>query len=380
MSEMEASKTPPNVIPWREQLEDHTNKIEEYLQNCLFRGCSEATLHERKAILRAIFLRVKIDDSNHPAGRRHLLVWDLLNPVVGSYWLGLIVSSLSNDDLAPASRRKYLTELSYFCDYVLAKPHVPGGNGLSLIDKYGPMVSVFTKYDLPIHAADRPVRKRYALAPSLLNEFFEFLRVEFLPNQSLPHMGARNYVAIVVHADIGARSSELLGIRWGSENCDVDLIKGRVRLFGKGSPYSGKRLRWVPLTPLAAEVLYTFQKVFKPMFPKSPYSDYVFLNKDGSRLTKFWYWKTFRKIVALARDAGVQVPEDLRPHDLRRTYATNQLEQNPLAYRKVLKRLGHTYPSSIAPYLIATDEDVEEDQEDLIDIFINPWIDKKGED
>lgn len=72
----------------------------------------------------------------------------------------------------------------------------------------------------------------------------------------------------------------------------------------------------------------------------------------------------------------MQVPDDLRPHDLRRTFATNELQKNPLAYRKVLKHLGHSYPSSAAPYLIATDEDVEEEQGDLIDIFVDPHIDK----
>jgi hypothetical protein len=44
----------------------------------------------------------------------------------------------------------------------------------------------------------------------------------------------------------------------------------------------------------------------------------------------------------------------------------------------VLKHLGHSYPSSAAPYLIATDEDVEEQQGDLIDIFIDPYIERRG--
>jgi integrase len=136
----------------------------------------------------------------------------------------------------------------------------------------------------------------------------------------------------------------------------------------------------VPLTEFAAEVLNTFENVFKPMFPKSPQSDYLFLNEDGSRLGKFWYWKTFRRIIDEARDAGIPLPADLRPHDLRRTFATIELERKPLAYRKVLKHLGHRYPSSAAPYLIATDEDVEEQQEDLMDIFVDPYIDKVGED
>jgi hypothetical protein len=49
-----------------------------------------------------------------------------------------------------------------------------------------------------------------------------------------------------------------------------------------------------------------------------------------------------------------------------------------LAYRKVLRKLGHTYPSAAAPYLIATDADVEDEQSDLIDIFVSPYIEKRG--
>lgn len=373
-----ASEMPSTRIPWEERLEDHHNKLEEFLQNCVFRGCNvETTLYERKAILTSIFLRIKFPDSKHPDGYRHLVIWDLLNPILGPYYLSLIISSLMRDKLAPATRRKYMNCLRYFCEYVVAKPSLPGGDGLGVSDKYGPIALTFTKYDLPIHAADEPFRKRYALSPDLTGDFLEFLRTIYLPGHCLPHMGARTYTAVVVQVEIGARSSELLGIRSEGESCDVNLAKGRVRLFGKGKAYSGKRLRSVPLTPLAHEVLNTFQSVFKPMFPKSADSDYLFLNEDGTRLTKFWYYKTFRKVVELARDAGIQIPVDIRPHDLRRTFATNKLEKDPLAYRKVLKQLGHSTPSSAAPYLIATDADVEEQQGDLIDIFVDPYIDKK---
>jgi integrase len=126
------------------------------------------------------------------------------------------------------------------------------------------------------------------------------------------------------------------------------------------------------------EVVRVFEKVFKPMFPRTAAAEYLFLNEDGNRLSNDQFYSIFEKIVELARDAGVPLPEDLRPHDLRRTFATNELERNPWAYRKVLRKLGHTYPSSAAPYLIATDADVEDEQNDLIDIFVNPYIEKRG--
>lgn len=374
--ELERNK---NTISAKELLEDHNGKINEYLQNCIFRGCSvEATIHERRAILKSIFRRVEVADPSCPSGHRQLSVWELLDPRLGSYYLGLIVSSLLKDGLAHSTRRKYIQCLRDFCDFVMAKPYVPG-TGLSLFYKYGAIVLPFTKYDFPIHAADRPRRNRHALSPKTRDDFFEFLRLDYLPNHSLPHIGARDYIAIVLQTEIGARTSELLGIRSEGESCDVDRAKNRVRLLGKAKAYSGKRLRWVPLSPLAIQVLNTFELVFKPMFPKSPAAEYLFLIGNGCRLTNVWYWRTFRKIVSLARESGVQVPADLRPHDLRRTFATNMLAREPLAYRRVLKYLGHSYPSSAAPYLIATDEDVEENQNDLIDIFVDPYVNNKGE-
>ena len=106
----------------------------------------------------------------------------------------------------------------------------------------------------------------YPLA--LRDEFYEFLRTEYLPNHALPHLGAQDYTAIVLQAEIGARTSELLGIRSSGESCDIDWQTGRVRLFGKGKAFSGKRVRTVPLTPFAMEVLRVFEKIFKPMFPR----------------------------------------------------------------------------------------------------------------
>jgi integrase len=365
----------PRIIPWEEQLQDHNQKVEEYLQNLVFRGCTyETTVRTARVVLKRLFDGLQIEDPNHPRGRRQILVWELLDPERGSSRLGLLTSLLLQDDLAHGTRREYIRELRGFCDYVLAKPNIPGTSELTIIEKYGPIALTFTKYDLPVHADDRPTKPRYALSPALLEEFYEFLRTEYLPSHSLPHLGAQDYTAIVLQAEIGARSSELLGIR----SCDIDWQRGRVRLVGKAKRYSGKRVRTVPLTPFAMEVLRVFEKIFKPMFPQGAASDYLFLDKDGDRLTHNQYYRDFRKIVELARDAGVPVPEGLRPHDLRRTCATNKLEENPLAYRKVVRNLGHTFPSSAAPYLIATDADVEDELSDLIDIFVNPYIEKRG--
>lgn len=369
----------PPIISWEEQLHDHNQKIEEYLQNRVFRGCTyESTVRSARAVLKRLFDLVLIEDPNHPDGRRPIFVWELLDLVRGASRLGALMSSLLQGNLAHGTRRRYLTELRSFCDYVLAKPNIPGSSNLTIIEKYGPIALTFTKFDLPVHAHDRPTKRRYALSAEARDQFYEFLRTEYLPNHSLPHLAAQGYTAIVLQTEIGARTSELLAIRSSGASCDIDWQAGRVRLFGKAKAFSGKRVRTVPLPAFAMEVLRVFEKIFKPLFPRRDAPEYLFLDKSGDRLTDQQYFYIFRRIVDLARDAGVPLPEDLRPHDLRRTYATLELEQNPLDYRRVLRNLGHSYPSSAAPYLIATDADVQDEQGDLIDIFINPDTEKRG--
>lgn len=79
-----------------------------------------------------------------------------------------------------------------------------------------------------------------------------------------------------------------------SKRCsDIDWQTERVRLFGKAKAFGGKRVRTVPLTPLAMEVLRVFERVFKPMFPHTAAAGYLFLNEDGNRLDKRQFFKSF---------------------------------------------------------------------------------------
>jgi integrase len=321
-----------------------------------------------------VFNRVQIEDPTHPEGRRHIVCWDVLDPLRGSALVGLITASLLQDELSHGTRRRYMGAFRGFCAFIIEKPSIPGPSVVMVAEKYGPITISFTRYDLPIHAQDRPVKKRYALALLLLHYLYEFLRTEYLP----PHAAARDYAAIVLQAETGLRVRELLAIPLGGESCDVDWETGRIRVFGKGKAYSGKRIRWVPLSPMSIAVLKVFIEMFRPMFPTSCEKDYLFLDNNGHRLMPYQYARNFRKIILLARQFGVLIPEDLRSHDLRRTFATNTLEENPMGYRKLLKQLGHAYPSSAAPYLVATDNDVEDQQSDLIDLFVDPAIDMWG--
>lgn len=185
-----------------------------------------------------MFNRVQIEDPTHSEGRRLLLVWDLLDPQLGSGYIGLITTSLLQDDLSPGTRRHYMRNLLQFCEFIIEKPTIPGRTVVAVKDKYGAIELNFTKYDLPIHTQDRPVKKRYALALALLYYFYEFLRTAYLSNHKVPHAGARDYAAIVLQAETGLRVSELLAIRSSGDSSDIDWAGGRIRVFGKGKAFS----------------------------------------------------------------------------------------------------------------------------------------------
>src|SRR6267154_4724831 len=218
------------IISWEECLRDHENKIEEYLQNRFVRGCNpETTIRSDRSILFSIFRKIDVDDLSHPHGYRQLVFWELLNPEKGSYYASLITTWMIQEDKAIATRRNYMCCLRDFCNYVRVRPHIPGAGGTTFIDKYGPLTQTITKYDLVIHSQDRPRKKRYALAKPLLDDVYEFARVEYLPKVSVPHLAARNFVAIVLQAEVGARTSEMLAVRSSGCACDIDWIKQRVR-------------------------------------------------------------------------------------------------------------------------------------------------------
>lgn len=91
----------PPIISWEEQLHDHNQKIEEYLQNRVFRGCTyESTVKSARTVLKRLFALVPIPDPNHPDGHRHILVWEFLDPVRGSSRFGVLMSSLLQGNLA----------------------------------------------------------------------------------------------------------------------------------------------------------------------------------------------------------------------------------------------------------------------------------------
>ena len=139
----------------------------------------------------------------------------------------------------------------------------------------------------------------------------------------------------------GLRVSEATGL----DVDDVDLEDGLVRAFGKGS-----RERLVPLGRSACRALESYLVRGRPSLASSRSGPALFLNAQGTRLTRQGCWKILRRH---ARHAGLEA--EVSPHVLRHSFATHLLAGGA-DIRSVQELLGHASLATTQVYTRVTQE------------------------
>ena len=137
----------------------------------------------------------------------------------------------------------------------------------------------------------------------------------------------------------GVRVSELVSLEVGQIDYDV----GCLRVCGKGD-----KQRIVPMGEPASRAVSQYMERIRPLFLKQRQSQYVFLSRRGTRLTRQGFWKALR---LRAKRAGIM--KKISPHVLRHSFATHLLEGGA-DLRSVQTMLGH---SNIATTQIYTHVD-----------------------
>jgi integrase/recombinase XerD len=131
----------------------------------------------------------------------------------------------------------------------------------------------------------------------------------------------------------GLRVSELCDM----SVVDLDLQRGLVRVFGKGS-----KERLVPLHNLMQQMLAAYLKAWRPKF--TPTGNQLFVNRSGHALTRQYVWKMVKKY---AVQAGIR--RAISPHTFRHSFATHLLEGGA-DLRAVQMLLGHADISATEIY------------------------------
>jgi site-specific recombinase XerD len=350
------SEAQPRGISFAEKLSDHNAVLQSYLDTHITRNHSSLTCEGERRFLQGWFMGFVIEDKDHPEGERQLLVWEAMEPVVGrqrvvEFGKGLALSGLKNRTIIG-----YLGILRRLFQYVLECPYIPGSSRniadcQSIIAKYGRIELPVLPYDYPVHVLDIEA-EGIVLTGDRLTEFYDFVRLDYAHSNQKKSPTARDYTMIVLAGESGLRIDEIVHLDAHGIHRDLFYESGRIQTrFGKGTKGSGKRVRKTIFTPLAQATMRVYEDRIRPLFPNARTNPALFLSETGTRLSYKAAWASLRNIVKAARRAGIELPPRLSWHSLRKSFATNFMEQHPEKVWVLMDMMGHLNPSTLNRYV-----------------------------
>ena len=340
-------EVPPELlaVPYEQRKADHDSVLAAYFRTFDKRGLEEKTAERSQKFLNSFFESIRIKcPADDPQG--HILIWNLLHPL-GNEIIDLYAQSLSKFEYKRGTQIKHLGELRRLCDYAIQKAYIPGRSPIPISERYVTPSQPVTRYDHPVHAIDDP-NVEPALIDESLRYFLDFVRVYYIKKTRDKDIARRNYVLIVVAVTSGVRAKEL-------RHLDIDDIRFEERgiwvRFGKGYKGSGPRQRLTILNDFCAQTIRVYLKHTRPTFARAESTQALFLTQQGNRMTYGAMRGALDKIVGLARQANIEIPNSFAWHDPRRSFTTGLAEKYPGELVRISGLLGHTGLGTIHRYI-----------------------------
>ena len=178
--------------------------------------------------------------------------------------------------------------------------------------------------------------------PKLVKEV-DIDKMFLIPNKDSV-LGQRNLLIIRMLYATGVRVSELVNIKL----LDININDKTIRILGKGS-----KERIVVFGNNTKEILELYLNNGRYRLDKC-HSEYLFLNKDGNRLSDRYVRNIINDIIF---KASIEI--NVSPHMLRHTFATNMLN-NGADLVSVKDLLGHESLNTTSIYTHVSDDKIRE--------------------
>ena len=146
--------------------------------------------------------------------------------------------------------------------------------------------------------------------------------------------GCRDRAMLELLYATGIRVSEMIGM----DVDDLNLPAALVRCRGKDKE------RFIPLYPAAVRALEEYLTVYRPDMIADPDEQALFVNMNGSRMSRQGFWKLIKLYQVKAG-----ITKDITPHTLRHSFAAHLLE-NGADLHSIQEMLGHADISSTQVY------------------------------
>ena len=152
--------------------------------------------------------------------------------------------------------------------------------------------------------------------------------------------GFRDKAMLEVMYATGIRVSELIEL----DVEDVNIELGVIKCSG------GKKTRAIPLYPEALRALVVYLKEIRGTLISDPRERALFVNVNGSRMSRQGFWKILKHY-----QASAHIDKEITPHTLRHSFAVHLLE-NGADLGSLQELMGHSDISSTQMYTHMVDQ------------------------
>jgi integrase/recombinase XerD len=160
-------------------------------------------------------------------------------------------------------------------------------------------------------------------------------------------LAARDHAAFSAMIYAGLRIEETTALTVE----DLSFARGQEEVrVARGK---GNKERVVPMSPRLRRSLRRYLKARDDLLPVGEVPPpYLFLNEKGERITE----NTLRRrLYRWVRLSGIK-KQDIKPHDLRRTFGTWYLQANPGHVRELAELMGHSDLSQVMKYALSDEQ------------------------